>query len=328
MQPVKELSFKFKYVRDGQATGLVSQKGVANDRELILGEESLSYDTIVDTTVRDKRLVLVLSSGVQLGKKLSEALIDGSAVVLEVYKNKAAELEKHIDRICSQREVEKNRKRLMAEGKEDLFQTETCPECQAIIDLSELDKTQYIYCRFCETVFTREQQVITKGSVYRVCDECDMFDRVRGYTEFYFYFLLIVYSFSYKKRYVCDNCANKIFLKTFFTNLIFILGIPSSIYLKVKSLQGRDLYLRNLAKANSLSQKGRYQEASEMYNQLHVRYPEHPGLLMNEGLGHIMGNDPEGGFHCLERSMKACSNYLPALQLMYKIQNTSKDDAS
>lgn len=317
---IAALSFKFKYVRNGQVRGWFAQKGIANDRGLILGEDTLGYNDILDTTTRDNRLILAISPGTRLGKNLSKAVIDDQAVAVKVYKVKAQELEKYIDRMCSLREVERKRQELAAAGRADLFRATTCPECQAAIDLSELAETQYVYCRYCETVFTQRRQVVTKGSVYRVCGECGMFDRVRGYTEFYFYFLVVAYGFSYKRRYLCDSCANSLFWKMFLTNFLFVLGILPSIYLKIKSLTSRDPYLRELAKANGLARKGHHQKASIIFDRLYERYPDHPGLLMNEGLGNSIGNDVNGAVHCFTRSLKACSNYLPVAQLMRRMQ--------
>jgi tetratricopeptide (TPR) repeat protein len=150
-----------------------------------------------------------------------------------------------------------------------------------------------------------------------------MFDRVRGYTEFYFYFLLVAYGFSMKRRFVCDNCADSIFRKTLLRNLIFLLGVPSSIYLKLKSITGREPFLRELAKANTLARKGRYKEAAPIFAKLQSKYPEHPGLLLDEGMGYLMGKNYSGAVGQFNRALMSCNNYLPALRLMQQIQNPS-----
>ena len=324
MQTIGEMKFKFRYVFKGQTTTVSTKKGKATDQELILDKNILSYDRILETTVRDNRLIFIISPEAQLDAELSKVLTDGSAFAIEVYKIKASELEKYIDRICSANEAERNRQRLVKEGKARLFQTTSCPECYATIDLSELDKTRYVYCRFCETIFVDRQYIATSGSLYRVCDKCNMFDRIRGYWEVYFYFFVILIGCSSKRRYVCDSCASSLFYKTFFLNLLFILGIPASVYLKIKSLTGRDPYLRRLAKANSLAQKGRYVEASPIYDELLNNYPEHPGLLMNQGLGHMIGGDVEIAMACFERSIEACSNYIPVLLLISRISQAAE----
>jgi hypothetical protein len=317
-------AFKFRFVRNGQAIGLfTSQRGVAEERELVLGKHTLSYEEILSSTARDNRLLLTLAPTARLSDPLARLAVENSALVLETDKTRARLLEKHINRICSAREVDRSRQRLAEAGKSDLFRATTCPECQSSVDLSEMESPYYVYCRYCETVFKEGGGAVTRGAVHRVCDECHMFDRIQRYTEFYFYFLLVVYGFSYRVRFVCDNCAHAIFMRTLFANLLFIVGLPASIYVKVKSLSGRDPYWKELARANALSRKGRYPEAAVLYSQLQMRYADHPGLLMNEGMGHLYGNDVNGAIVCFQRSLKACGNYLPVLRLIHQLQQGS-----
>lgn len=312
------LHFKFRFVRDGQARGLFAKKGTATDSELALGNEILSYSDIVDTATRDNRLILTVSTAARLSEKLTKALVKGSVIAIEVRRANALELERHIDRARSILEAEKHRQRLAATGRDSLFRTITCPECESLVDLSELDETPYVYCPFCDTIFTDELQTLTPGITYRVCDECGLYGRIRGYTEFYFYFLLVVYGFSYKRRHVCDNCANTIFRRTLLLNLIFLIGIIPSILVKTRSLIGRDPALKELPKANALARKGHFEEAAFIYDRLYEAYPEHPGLLMNEGVSHLLGDDAEGASDYFRRALRACSNYLPVLDLMQR----------
>jgi hypothetical protein len=113
-------------------------------------------------------------------------------------------------------------------------------------------------------------------------------------------------------------------LKTLFLNLLFVIGVPTSLWIKIKSLTGRDPYLKRLAKANALSKKGNYQTADTIYNSLYGKYPEHPGLLMDAGLGHLRGNDPTGAIAHFGRALKSCSNYEPLLRLMHQLQTASQ----
>ncbi len=321
-----ELSFKFKYIKDHKLQGLFAQKGFANEEAITLGKERLIYEDITDSTTRDNRLILAISPTASLSQKVSKYLINKAALVLEIYQVKALELERFIDRISSKKQAEITKQKLIEAGEGHLFYAVSCPECEATNDLSRLNQTSYTYCRFCETIFQEHQHLITKGAKYRTCDECYMFDRVQGYTEFYFYFLLIVYGYSYKRRYLCDNCANKVFWKTLVTNFLFIVGIIPAIWIKIKSLMSRDSDFQELPKANALAKQGKYQEADVIYSRLYNRYPNHPGLLMNEGLGHLFGNDLVGGMQRFQRSLRSCSNYSPTIKLIQKIQATSQQE--
>ena len=250
---IQGVEFKFRYVRDGDNQGLMARKGSAGMEGLTLGEDRLPYAHIIDTTTRDKRLLLVVSPQAPLTGDAAKYL-NGQVLVLEVYKVQALELEKIVDRACSIQEATRNKERLLEEGKGELFRTVMCPECKAVVDVSELSETPYVYCRYCESVL-RDRATATSGADYRICDECGFFNRVKGYTQFYFYFLLVVYGFSYKRRHLCDNCVGPIFWKTLLMNLIFILGVPSAIYMKIKSMVGRDPTLKELNKAARLSRR-------------------------------------------------------------------------
>lgn len=320
-----ELSFKFKYVKNGNPQGIFAQKATASSEEIILGKERLIYEDIADSTTRDNRLILAIYPTASLSENVSQQLMESSILVLEVYQINPLNLERFIDRISSKKQTEIKRQELIQAGQGNLFRAVTCPECQATIHLSGLNKTSYIYCRFCESIFQENQSVMTKGSEYPVCDECHMFDRVRGYTEFYFYFLLVIYGFYHKRRHLCDNCANRVFWKTFILNFLFIVGIIPSIWIKIKSMTGRNPALKQLAKANALAKRGKYEQADLIYQQLYEHYFNHPGLLMNEGLGHLFGNDGKGVINCFDRSLSSCSNYSPVISLMQQIQVASQD---
>lgn len=313
------IPFKFCFVLNGART-LLAKKGIADEENLTLGKHSLKYDDIIDTVTRDNRLILVLSTEAQLDKKLAKFLNDDVCLVLEIFKVKTLKLERYIDRKCSLRQIEKNKQRLKKEGKANLFKTSVCPACNATIDLSELPNTQFTYCRFCESVFSKSG-LSTDGSQYKICDECGLFGRVRGYTEAYFYFFIVVYGYSYKKRFLCDCCVNGVFWKTLLYNLIFILGVPSSIWMKIKSMSGRDDRDKDLALSIKLSKKGNYEQAGEIYRRLHQNYHGHPGIYFNEALCHLNGGNGDAGIDCLEKSLSGCCNYIPAIQLLSEFAN-------
>ncbi len=143
-----------------------------------------------------------------------------------------------------------------------------------------------------------------------------MFDHIRPYTEFYFYFLLLVYGFSYKQVHLCHSCAHKTFLKTLGLNLIFIIGVPSAIWLKVKSMMNRNPQFEGLAKANALAKAGRPMDAEPYFQQVLAQNPRHPAVLMNRAIGQINGGDKNGAVACLQESLRACNHYLPALRML------------
>ena len=319
------VEFKFRYVRGGQVASIFSSKGRLEEDTLWLGTQAIPCGQILDTTTRDNRLILVLASGTALDKKVSGYLVEGSALALDVSRPGAQKLEQAIDRRTSAHRAEANRARLAAAGRAADFRTLPCGHCGATIDLSGLDKSDYVYCGYCQSLLDSAGMVVDSGELYHHCDECSFFDRVKGYTEFYFYFLLIVYGFRYKRRHVCDTCAGKMFLKTLLLNLLFVVGIIPAIWIKIKSLRGRENRYATLARANALSIKGRYQEAAPLYYEVLQVQPEHPGVLFNQALGALSSSDAEEATALFERSLRACSNYEPAVRLLARISGGQQD---
>ena len=319
-----ELSFKFNYVKNGHAQGFWAKQGKATEEAILLEDERLIYEDLADSTTRDNRLILAMSSQACLSKKMAKNLSDNSILVLDIHGIETLTLERWRDRISSKKMVELKRKELIAKGEESLFHSATCPHCGATIDLSGLNRSSYIYCRYCETVFKEIKGIVTKGEDYHPCDECQMFDRVQGYTEFYFYFLLVVYGYYSKRRFLCVTCADKLFWKMLLINFIFVIGIIPSIMVKIQSLRGRDPALKNLGKANAFAKQGNYQKASIYYKQCYKTYPDHPGLLMNEGIGHLLGGDDKGAVFIFQRSLQSCANYYPTIQLVEKLRSQAQ----
>lgn len=319
MQPVHDLAFKFHYVRNGQNQGIFARKGSLTDSGLDLNEQSLGYNDILRTHSAGKRLALVLSQTAQTALTLPKGVLDEGAIVIETKTDIAQTIKRQIDRITSRRRAELHRQQLLQNDGEYAFRAVDCAECGSVIDASGLERTAYVYCNYCEHLLDQHGQPVALDAAYTTCPECSMFDRVKSYTEFYFYFLIFVYGFSYKQRRVCDRCAQDVFGKTFLLNLPFLLGLPWSIAIKLRSTTGRDRALQALPKANKLARRGRYPEAVPLYAQMNARYPEHPGLLMNQGIGLLSISDASGANEYFSRTLKACSNYTPVIQLIHQI---------
>ena len=321
-QHPSELKFRFQYVnQSGKVVGWRSVRGSLTEESIQLKGEILNYQAILHSTCRDRRLILTVNPQKVSSAEIAKHLISGKVLALEITRAKAIDLEVYINRISSRYLAETHREELEREGKGREFHSVSCPHCKATVDLSLLNKTPYVYCRFCETIFQERRDLITVGRTYRLCDECGWFDRVQGYTEFYFYFLLVVYGFSWKRRHLCDNCVNQVFWKVLLTNLIFVLGIFPAFWMKIKSLMGRTKELKNLAKANALGKQGKCDQADTIYAELHEHYPKHPGLLLSQSLSYLKGQDAQKTWRLLEDSLQSCSNYAPAVRVMNRLQD-------
>ncbi|HEY0736232.1 MAG TPA: hypothetical protein VGD69_15055 [Herpetosiphonaceae bacterium] len=319
MQPVQDLDFKFRYVRNNQSQGIFASKGSLTTFGLTLKDQALAYDDILGTYSIGRRLVLMLSQTAQTSLTFPKGMLEENVIVIDTKPAIVQTIKRRIDQITSRRSAERHHQRLLQEDSEYAFRTVDCGECGAVIDVSELERTAYVYCNYCEHLLDQQGQKVAPDAAYTTCPECSMFDRVKSYTEFYFYFLIFVYGFSSSQRRVCDRCAQDVFGKTFWLNLPFLLGLPWSIAIKVRSTTGRDVGLQALPKANKLARRGRYPEAVPLYAQMNARYPEHPGLLMNQGIGLLSSDNANGANEYFSRSLKACSNYAPVLRLLHQL---------
>ena len=43
-----------------------------------------------------------------------------------------------------------------------------------------------------------------------------------------------------------------------------------------------------------------------------------------QGLGHLHGKDGNGGVGYVTRSLRSCANYVPSLQLIYRLQQAAQ----
>jgi hypothetical protein len=314
----RPLDFKFRFARKDGATDLAQmfrKQGRLTSDGLTLGKDTLIHDQLTGAAVQDERLALMIRPGSELPKRLRKALFDDDLLVLDLTRGSAPDIKARLDGIHSAAYAAEHRSQLIKQGREEEFRILNCSVCGATIDLSGLEKSDYIHCPYCESL-SKSGLTVSDGNEFRVCDNCGLFGRVKGYTEFYFYFLIIIFGYRSSRVHACDTCANRMFLKTFFLNFLFLLGLPASIAIKIKSMRGHTDFSRALADANRFARKGRYSEADKRYRALFGQHPGHPGLSYNETVGHLVGEDAVGGGEALQRTLRSCSNYYPALALL------------
>ncbi len=317
--PSPALPFKFQFMAKERALGLFAQKGSAQQDSLVLQDERIPYQALQSAVSRDDLLILGLSPSAQLSDKLRKNLVGNQFLVLKTSGAKPIQIKRPINLYLSATQAEAHRQSLARAGRENQYQTVNCPHCGSTVDLSERDATAYLYCQYCDSIFRRNSEMVSDGDSYGICDECHLFGRLQGRTLFYFYFLVVVYGYSVRRRFVCDTCAIRLAKRALLINLIFLLGVPSAIYLWVKAASGHAPDWGELTKANDLARQGKYAQADEIYQRLLSHYPDHPGLLFNQGFGHLQGKDMLGAQNFLGRSLRACNTYLPAEQLLHAL---------
>lgn len=177
------------FVKGGRPA-IMGKPGSVTPEHLVLDGAQLHYGHIVETETRERRIVLLLDHVDRVDPRIA-GQIEDAALVLEIRSRAPRDVEIAIDRIASRYAAERAYQALCAQGRGQEFRTLPCPHCGATVDRSTLPATPYVYCRFCSSPFQQGQPPTGAPSAYRTCDDCGMFDRVQGYTEFYFYIRLL-----------------------------------------------------------------------------------------------------------------------------------------
>ena len=308
-------AFKFKFFVNGNPKGMFNSKGSASDTGLQLGEDHLPYASVLDSTNRDERLVLILSPQDPAISATLRSNMTQNALVLAVAGNKAELIERCVDRFASRLAAEKKKEALTKSGEGHTFRSSVCPCCDSTVDLTGYEKTAYTYCRFCESLFGDGVENLKGAPQYRTCDECGYHDRVQGYGAFYFYFLLIIYGFRHSRSHLCDTCGKSLSNKLLAMNSIFLLGVPNAIACFVRARAGKDHRMKSLAQANRLAQKKKFDLAEAEYRKSLRVFKDHPGVHYNRALAYLTSGDSETGLNALQDALKSCPNYLPALRV-------------
>ena len=121
-----------------------------------------------------------------------------------------------------------------------------------------------------------------------------------------------------------DSCADRLFWKNLLVNVIFVLGIPSALTLKLRSMLGRTAEWKTLAQANSFARRGAAKEALPLYDTLLTQWPDHPGLLFNQAMARAISGDLTGALEGCRRTRLSCANYEPAQRLKNGIDEAAR----
>ncbi|MFP4497251.1 MAG: tetratricopeptide repeat protein [Vulcanimicrobiota bacterium] len=304
--------FKFRYVNGDFWKNIFSSPADLNRDIFRLDGKDLPLKNIVCSSGLGNRLLLYVDQLLQFDSEISKNVKE-DRLELYIYGMPATEIANSLNQNCSKIQFKKRLADLHEEGKQEHARSIQCPDCKSTIDLTFYEESKYTYCYYCQAIFKDRMEPEVPNN-YRICIDCGFFGRISEHHEFYFLFLLVVYYFSYNKKLACDKCAHSIFVKTLLTNLIFFLGVPVSIYTKFKSLKGREKGLEDLPKANAFAEKGKLNQAMDLYRNIEKIHPEHPGILMNQGLAYMFANKPQQAMEKFDHAIRICSNYEPAIR--------------
>lgn len=309
MQPLK---FSFQFLNDqGQPANFLAKKGQLTDEELILDGNALPVAAIIDVDVRGQLLALTIAT-------------EGEPTGMVVKTSKANRLKSELGVLRSKVWVDHHQQELTAKGEAHRFRKVDCPSCHATLDLTDMEVTPQVHCKFCHTVSTlpdplnADSPAADSEKGYRLCDECVMYSRPRQFTIFYFYFLLLFYGWHSRQTWRCPGCMRGEAWKMLFGNLIFVLGVPVAIIQLFRAYGGTDVggRFRGLDSANLKARSGDFDAAIEAYQGILKAHPIAAGVKYNIAVALLQQQRTEEAARMLEFALADCSNYLPAAGLL------------
>ncbi|MCS7018353.1 MAG: hypothetical protein RMJ87_04385 [Cytophagales bacterium] len=320
--PSSYLNFRFRFLNEnGKRVSIILQNGRADgENGLRLTEYAIPIEDILHVHRHMNQLAIILKPYLALPKSLLQYVLpETSALLIEVADDFAFNVKSALDQHLSRLHVANARAKWEAEGKGKLFRTISCPTCEALIDTTAIF-SDYIYCRYCTTIFNQYQQILPKSEQYNICPRCNYYGRLQLYPEVKFFWLPNEKAFSFAENYICDTCAGRTYQATIWKNALYLVGLPFSWYLKYMISKEQDPVLAEMATANRLAQDGDMIEADVLYSTMLLRNERHPGLLYNYGLAWLQNNEPKKAFTYLSRTIELCYNYEPAREIleMYK----------
>lgn len=300
-----QLKFKFKFLDDeGNEAGFLSKKGSLDGESLTLDGKAIPLVALLKTLRRFNRLILSLAT------EEGEA-----AVAIVVTKGNIKKLHLTLNEISSERRARAYLEHLESQGKADRFRVEACPHCNSTLTLPGVDPTPQMYCEYCDTVYTIDGSGPSDEKRFALCDETQLYSQPREFTIFYFYFLLFIYGWRYRKVHLCNAAMKPHAWKMLFCNLPFIIGVPVAIAQLIRVYRGGEASSKDFAglnTANTLAIKGRFDEASQRYLDIAERMPAAAGLRYNLGLVCLRDNRVADAALAFEDALRDCGNYQPA----------------
>ena len=305
------VEFKFHYVVDGAQKGFLARKAHVTEDELVLDGQRLPFSWVTDSHAGENRIVLALQPTEEPGKELSEMMRDG-ILVLDVAGIGAADLERRIDRVASRLAAEAHRKALEAEGRGDEARIETCPFCDSTVDLCELPKTKNVYCLPLRFPLRPGQDPRRRreGHPLLRLSRVQFLRRSRNTPSSTSTSSSCV-RLRMQTKSLCEGCPPPppppLIL------CIFLISASPDGHLGTHQvLHGARADSRwRLAGANAAAAAGNYREADPIYARIMERHPDHPGILMNQGLAHLLGKDTDTAVPTSRRASRAVPTTCP-----------------
>lgn len=311
--PTSPYAFRFHWLNsEGAQTSVFAKKGSFDGQTLVLDGAAVPVFVVLESVVRQQVMVLTTLTG-------DESEPVAHLILKPANQSVTKTLKKKIDVARSGIWAKQHRDKLAEKGLVDRYRDQSCPYCGAVTVLTEFPETPQFYCRYCESLTTTNSpELLKEEKGLKICDECGMYSRPKGFTIFYFYFLFVVYGWWSKTTWRCPACMRADAWKMLFGNLLFILGVPIAIVQLFRayasdSMAGR---FKGLNAANIRARAGDANGAFKLYQSIMERVPNSAGLKYNLANSLVRMKDLQKASQACELALCDCSSYAPAYVLL------------
>lgn len=248
---------------------------------------------------------------------------------VDVYEISAEELHRRVRASQTEFQAAREKTRLIEAGQAELYNDMVCPFCQATIMLVDIPDTPQVYCKYCETLFSRDRRDI--GDVerhFRICKGCGMYSRPRHFSVFYFYFLIFTFGFHHDSTFQCSACMRRSAWKMVIGNLFGLLALPFALMQLRRAYATENLtgIFQGLDDANGLAARKKIDLALDKYDQVMDRVPVNAGVKFNIATGLMLQGDYDHARQMFQMSLEDCANYWPAIMGMVECLEVLGDE--
>jgi hypothetical protein len=329
-------AFGFNFVkRNGKKTGRLRLNGVLDSKGITFDGIRLNYQDFFKVMRQHNRLLFILYPAIAFPKALNDFILpDTNSFIVDVAEENVFLLKSHIDQHYSKLSAEAHREKLKAEGKENYFKTVSCPRCDSTIDLSLKKSSPYVFCQYCELVFSKHGKSVMNTDDYKICPECEYFNRVQYFPDAEVYYYRSESAFHFGSKYHCDSCAQADFERQIWRNLPYLLALPQTFMKKMKIDGNTHPTLKDVMQAVLYAQRLEIEQAEALFQSLSIYNEWHPAVYYNRGKAYMdyaqfleenAGSDEDRenakmvrnkGLNDLKKSLQGCSNFEPTLELL------------
>ncbi len=322
-------NFRFRFLdARGKPKGRKRLSGVVNNDGLLIEDGMLYFDDIERITwENDNQMVVLLMPYISTSALITENKLPNSyTIILDTRESELGNLKTTLNKYFTYARMMRERRKLERLNKLDAFRTKECPNCQSTLDLSGFPETKYLYCRYCETIFSDMGNIIPHMDRYRPCPECQYFGHVQEFRDVRFYFYGKKYGSEtrYESFTSCDTCAQRRYKEAALKNLGYLVAFPSSLLLRHQYKSGQHADFKRLTQANRAAQEGDLDAAMQEYDLILLQHKYHPGILYNKARAYLMAGEVKGNkkemataaAKILSVCLQSCANYEPAIYLM------------